>query len=231
MRIDCHFHTSPHSRCSLVSPKTACEVAVSRGLDALLFTEHGVYWDQDSLDALQSANPKLKLYTGIEIELTEGYHVVAFGARLLDRSVPPLSLSELNRLVAPERDNTFLFVAHAFRYQPYSTPELEQILGCCDGMEMRSINILRDHAVAHPTKLVSADHALYEHSLQAYNLIPVYNSDGHDEDSIGLISNELTGVSPPSDETALARLFKSSHPVELQDRQRLARHALLGLNL
>ena len=229
MRIDCHFHTSLHSCCSFVSPQKACEIAISRGLDALLFTEHGVYWDQDRLDALQSNYPKLKLYSGIEIALTEGYHVVAFGTRFLDRHVPLLSLSDLNRLVAPERDNTFLFVAHAFRYQPDPTPELERILGWCDGMEIRSINILRGHAVTSPTKFLSADHALYEHALQAHNLIPLYNSDGHDEDIIGLISNELAGVPPPVDEVALAHLFKSRHPTEYQDRERLARHDLLGL--
>lgn len=228
MRIDCHFHTNQHSCCSFVSPQNACEIAVSRGLDALLFTEHGVYWDQDRLDALQSINPKVKLYSGIEIELTEGYHIVTFGARLLDRPVPQLSLSDLNRLVAPQRDNIFLFVAHAFRYQPFPTPELKRILGHCDGLEMLSVNILRNHAVGHPTKIPSANNALYEGTLQAYGLIPMYNSDGHDEDIIGLIANELTGATPPVDEVALARLFKRNPPTAFQDRERLALHPLLA---
>ncbi len=228
MRIDCHFHTSQHSCCSFVNPRNACEIAIARGLDSLLFTEHGVYWDQDRLEALQSNYPQLKLYSGIEVALTEGYHIVAFGARFLSHPVHHLSLSELNRLVAPERDNTFLFVAHAFRYQTSPTPELEQVLGCCDGLEMRSINILRDHAIERPDKILSADHALYEHYLQAYDLIPLYNTDGHDEDIIGLISNDLPISAPPSDEVDLARLFKRHSPVEFQNRALLALHPLLG---
>lgn len=230
MRIDCHFHTSQHSCCSLVSPRTACQIAVSRGLDALILTEHGVYWDRARLAELQSGNPGLRLYSGIEIALTEGYHVVAFGARFLDRPVPRLSLSELTHLVAPVRESTFLFVAHAFRYQARPTPELERVLACCDGLEIRSINILRNHAVgaAHPTRIVSADHALYEQYLQAYGLIPLYNTDGHDEKIIGLISNELPVSTPPEDEQQLARLFKRHKPIEFQNPALLARHPLLG---
>lgn len=230
MRIDCHFHTSQHSCCSFVTPRNACDIAVSRGLDALLLTEHGIYWDQGRLAELQSSNPKLKLYSGVEIALEEGYHIVAFGARFLDRPVHQLSLSELNHLVAPERDSTFLFVAHAFRYQACPTQELERILGCCDGLEMRSINILRDHAVIRHTKIVSADHALYEYYLKAYGLTPLYNTDGHDEDIIGLIANDLPVSSPPDNEVELAHLFKLHSPVEFQNHVLLGLHPLLGTN-
>ncbi|TVR01355.1 MAG: hypothetical protein EA399_02015 [Desulfovibrionales bacterium] len=228
MRIDCHFHTNLHSCCSFVSPEIACEIAIARDLDALIFTEHGVYWEQERLDALQARYPRVRLYSGIEIALREGYHVVAFGARFLNHPIHHLSLPQLNRLVAPKRNDIFLFVAHAFRYQSFSTPELRGILKHCDGMEMRSINILRGQALISDPKILPENHPLYARTLQAYDLVPLFNSDGHDEESIGLISNELHGVDPPVNEVALAHLFKKQIPIEFQDHDQLSRHVLLS---
>ncbi|WP_045221929.1 PHP domain-containing protein [Desulfonatronum thioautotrophicum] len=228
MRIDCHFHTTLYSCCSFVSPEIACEIAIARGLDALIFTEHGVYWEKERLATLQARYPKVRLYSGIEIALSEGYHVVAFGARFLDHPVHHLSLPQLNRLVAPRRDDIFLFVAHAFRYQSFFTQELQGILKHCDGMEMRSINILRGQALIFGPKILSENHTLYESTIQAHGLVPLFNSDGHDEESIGLISNELQGVDPPANEVVLAHLFKEQTPIEFQDHEHLSRHILLS---
>jgi len=228
MRIDCHFHTTQHSCCSLVSPQQACKLAIERGLDALIFTEHGVYWEQDRLDALQVRYPQVRLYSGIEVALAEGYHVVAFGSRFLDHPVHHLSLSKLNRLIAADRDNVFLFVAHAFRYLSLVTPELEEILRYCDGIEMRSINILRGQAVLSENRILPANLALYERAMQVHDLVPLFNSDGHDEESIGLIANELQGVAAPGNAVALAHLFKEYTPIEFQDWKRLSRHNLLN---
>jgi len=228
MRIDCHFHTSRYSCCSHVSPHRACEIAAARGLNALLFTEHGRYWQQQQLKELQSSFPELKLYSGIEIALTEGYHVVAFGNRLADQLVYSISISQLRELVAVARDDIFLFIAHAFRYQLTAHPDLEQLIEICDGMEMNSINILRGRAMHYQSRIVPANHAVYEQYLRTHNFIPLYNTDGHDEEIVGLISNDLGISTPPEDEVALAHLFKLQLPVEYQNKDLLAKHPLLN---
>ncbi|WP_459939399.1 PHP domain-containing protein [Desulfonatronum parangueonense] len=228
MRIDCHFHSSQYSCCSHVSPQRACEIALSRGLNALLFTEHGIYWSQEKLDELQAQYPDLKLFSGIEIALNEGYHIVAFGIRFLDRQIHLMPLNQLISMVAKDRENIFFFVAHAFRYQPYPLPELPQILKWCDGLEMNSINILRGHHVRQQKSLAPSNHALYQKHLREFKLTPLYNSDGHDEDIIGLIANEFPDPDPPNDEVELARLFKTQRPTEYQNPELLSLHYLLN---
>ncbi|GAB6061049.1 hypothetical protein JCM31598_41660 [Desulfonatronum parangueonense] len=194
----------------------------------MLFTEHGIYWSQEKLDELQAQYPDLKLFSGIEIALNEGYHIVAFGIRFLDRQIHLMPLNQLISMVAKDRENIFFFVAHAFRYQPYPLPELPQILKWCDGLEMNSINILRGHHVRQQKSLAPSNHALYQKHLREFKLTPLYNSDGHDEDIIGLIANEFPDPDPPNDEVELARLFKTQRPTEYQNPELLSLHYLLN---
>lgn len=229
MRIDCHFHTNQYSCCSHVSPQRACALALSRGLNALLFTEHGRYWPEDKLAELQAEFPTLKLYSGVEIALAEGYHVVAFGSRFLEKQTHFMTLPELRGLVAENRGNIFLFVAHAFRYHPYPTIELLSILNVCDGLEMNSINILRGNALTSGARIVPANHARYQKYLRGYGLAPLYNTDGHDEDIVGVIANELSPKTPPDNEVDLVRLFRQEQSREFQNPTLLSQHHLLNV--
>lgn len=228
MRIDCHFHTSRHSACSLVSPERACELALARGLDALLITEHDRYWDKEALATLQAGFPGIKLYAGIEMVLAEGYHVVAVGRRLLRGVAPLLTLAQLEAMLQGCREDVFLFAAHAFRYDPRPLPTLPGVLSFCDGLEMNSINILRGHAVSNATRLQPDNQELYVRHLVEYRLTPVFNTDGHDEAVVGCIANQLDAAGPPGDEIALARLLKTSHPTEYQNRDLLGGHPLFA---
>ncbi len=228
MRIDCHFHTSRLSSCSLISPQRACELALARGLDALLLTEHNQYWDEGELATLQATYPGIKLYSGIEIALAEGYHIVAIGPRLARSHVPIISFGELKTWTREHREDLFLFVAHAFRYDPLPLPTLHRILQFCDGLEMSSINILRGHLIRNDPSLPPDNHCMYLQHLRSYNLIPVFNTDGHDEAAVGCIANELNVATLPGDEAALARLFKSNSPRHYLDPSLLSLHPLLG---
>lgn len=227
MRIDCHFHTSRLSPCSLISPERACELALDRGLDALLITEHNQYWDEQELMNIQATFPGIKLYAGIEIALAEGYHVVAVGPRLVQGFVPILSLGELKALAHDHRDNLFLFVAHAFRYDPVPLPALHRILQYCDGLEMSSINILRGHLEGNNPSLPPDNHPMYLQHLHKYNLIPVFNTDGHDEAAVGCIANELDIPTPPEDEASLAHLLKTRPSVQFSNSRLLSAHPFL----
>lgn len=227
MRIDCHFHTNRFSDCSLVSPERACELALERGLDALVITEHNMYWDDEALVTLQANYPAIKLYAGVELALAEGYHVVAIGPRLVRSAAPTFSLDELRALARNHREDLFLFVAHAFRYDPDPLPSLPRFLDFCDGLEMNSINILRGHMDRANVYLRPDNHVLYRHYLKKFRLTPVYNTDGHDEEAVGCIANELAAPTPPADEAALARLFKAVNPAVYQNLPLLADHPLL----
>jgi hypothetical protein len=228
MRIDCHFHTSRHSCCSQITPERACELAADRGLDALLITEHNQYWDEEALATLQAGFPRIKLYAGIEIALAEGYHVVVIGPRLVQTMAPVISLGQLKAFTGDHRENFFLFVAHAFRYDPTPLPSLPRILDYCDGLEMSSINILRGHLAHNGSLLMPDNNHLYQRYLFNYNLTPLFNTDGHDEAAVGCIANELETGTVPTDEVALARMFKASSPAEYQNQSLLANHPLLS---
>ncbi|HDQ39966.1 MAG TPA: PHP domain-containing protein [Desulfonatronum sp.] len=228
MRIDCHLHTNRLSCCSLIPPERACELAVSRGLDALLLTEHNQYWEMETLATLQAGHPGIKLYSGVEIAMAEGYHLVAIGPQLFRGMVPFLTLGQLKALARDHREDLFLFVAHAFRYDPTPLPTLPKILTFCDGLEMSSINILRGHVVNNGTPMLPDNHALYQQHLLHYNLTPVFNTDGHDEAAVGSIANDLEVSTLPADEVALAHLFKTTCPECFQNQELLADHPLLG---
>lgn len=201
---------------------------MERGLDALLITEHNQYWEEESIAALQGRFPNLKLYAGIELSLAEGYHVVAIGPRLVRGTAPVISLGKLKALTRQHHEDHFLFVAHAFRYDPTPLPSLPRILDFCDGLEMTSINILRGHVSCNDSLLLPDNHVLYQELLDNYGLIPVYNTDGHDEEAVGCIANELGVKTLPVDEAALARLLKSTTPQIFQNRPRLANHPLIS---
>lgn len=211
----------------MISPQRACELAAARGLDALLLTEHNHYWKERDLRRLQASYPGIKLYSGIEIMMAEGYHVVAVGPRLEQGFVPVLSLGELKTLARDHRENLFLFVAHAFRYDPQPLPALHRILYYCDGLEMSSINILRGHVNNDNPSLLPDNHETYLHHLRNHGLTPVYNTDGHDEAAVGCIANEFDLRNPPEDEAALARLFKAIHPAKYTSPSLLSVHPLL----
>ena len=115
LKIDLHTHTSRYSSCSRLSPGALCEIAMQRGLDALVITEHHHQWPAGEIAALQARYPALKLYAGVEISCTDGHDYVVLG---LDGGpyVPhPMSYRRLQSLLA-RHPGAFVFVAHPFRY-------------------------------------------------------------------------------------------------------------------
>ena len=65
LNIDLHTHTRRYSLCSILSPDKLCEVAVARGLNALVITEHHHQWSKDEIAVLQARHPAIKLYAGV----------------------------------------------------------------------------------------------------------------------------------------------------------------------
>ena len=77
MLIDLHCHTTPRSQCSALTPADYVELASSRGLDGVCFTEHDRFWPEDELQELRQKTDLIVL-SGVELTTDIG-HVLAFG--------------------------------------------------------------------------------------------------------------------------------------------------------
>ncbi len=61
MLIDCHVHSCQRSACSQASVERLCALALERGLDALVLTEHHVQWSRTRLGGLGARHPGIRL--------------------------------------------------------------------------------------------------------------------------------------------------------------------------
>lgn len=216
MRIDLHTHTRAHSSCSLLSPDHLCELALIRGLDGLAITEHHHQWRAKPLRKLEKKYPGLKLYSGVELSLQEGYDLVCLCDPGKNLNLPFPSLNQVLSVIRKYRQEVFLFVAHPFRYSDEITPELESILRVADGIEMLSVNTLRHNQERIDGRYQAHNQHIYEQARREFDLIPLYNSDAHFQESVGSVSNILDCPSLPENETELAALLRQTTPVEHQ---------------
>ncbi|MFW5734297.1 MAG: PHP domain-containing protein [Oceanidesulfovibrio sp.] len=220
MLIDCHTHTARHSACSMLEPERLCELALQRGLDALVITEHHHQWSDTELDPLARRFPELRLFSGMEVTVREGYDVVVVGERLEGLGQRLTPVRNLVNAVADRRDDVFLFVAHPFRFSKYFGGKLKRVLDVVDGIEMSSVNIMRGEHVIVNGRYSPNDDDLYARALKGRGLTPVYNTDAHSPDAVGTIMSRYEGE-PPEDVAALARMLKSQHPEEVQNARLL----------
>ncbi len=79
MLIDLHTHTLPLSDDSELTPDELIAHAKSAGLDAICFTEHDAFWNDDEITALCRKHDFLVL-PGVEIN-TEEEHLLVFGLK------------------------------------------------------------------------------------------------------------------------------------------------------
>lgn len=214
MLIDCHLHTRDYSPCSVMEAEELAARAQATGLDAIVITDHHSWWPLARLDALRDLFPGLAIYNGAELTLEEGYDVVVIGPPLAIKPYP--SLKKLRKALASRRDEYFLFVAHAFRWNPAVTAELLRVLPEMDGMEINSVNILRGNARRDNGRYLPINAELYELTREEHQLTPLYNTDGHRLEAVGSIANALSLPRPPEDERALARALREQLPRERQ---------------
>ena len=221
LRIDCHVHTSRYSSCSRLDPDRACELAVRRGVDVLVFTEHCRRWDDADLDTLRRRFPGLTLLSGLEITLVEGYDVVVLGKGVPSVVPFPMRLAELETFLRPLRENLFSFVAHAFRYTDVRDSKLDAVLDVVDGMEMLSVNVLRAGHTASGHGYRSMREELYRAAMEEHRLVPVWTTDSHHETALGTLATELDMDAPPADTAALAAALCRGEAAEYQNAELL----------
>lgn len=219
MRLDCHAHTRRYSACSSLAPDELCRLALERGLDAVVFTEHHHQWTRADLARLEQAHPPLRLYAGMELSLAEQYDVVLIAPPPLLTSAslarPRLHLAEIARRLAPVRQQIFSFVAHPFRYSCAIPQTLQDILHWVDGMEVNSVNLLKYSHVQHQGLVAPANWECYAQALARTPCIALYNTDCHHPSGVGALANQLPGP-PPEDEAGLVQLLRSAPIVQWQ---------------
>lgn len=79
MIIDLHVHTSPLSHDSKLKLSEAIAQAKKSGIDGMCVTEHGTFWDTDSLARL-SEEYDFPLFPGVELSCDD-YHFLVFGLK------------------------------------------------------------------------------------------------------------------------------------------------------
>lgn len=223
MLIDCHLHTSRYSPCSGLEPATACSLALQRGLDALVITEHQMQWTAAELDELQGEFPGLRIYSGLEVSLAEGCDIVIITATRGLTFPYGVSLDMVLRELFSRHEESFLFLAHAFRWTEERSAQMERVLDSVDGLEMNSVNILRPYPDRLDGLYRPKLQRLYESVQLEHKLVPLYNSDAHSPQAVGSLASAIDGSVPPQSETELAALLKLSHPREHQTPRLLRR--------
>jgi histidinol phosphatase-like PHP family hydrolase len=212
LNIDLHTHTSRYSPCSVLSPEALCEVAIARGLNALVITEHKVQWSADEIAALQAGYPSLKLYAGVEISCTDRHDYVVIG--LVERRLWPSMLSYRHlQTVLDEQPWAFAFVAHCFRHSGQEEGMADRRI---DGIEVASYNILaHPQPETGPAKLVRAE--LYHKWRRRMNWVGLYNSDAHARQMVGTFYNRLQMAALPPDEAALVEVLRQVKVQGIED--------------
>ncbi len=79
MLIDLHTHTTPESEDSYLTPDELIVNAKNTGLDAICFTEHDRFWDDEDIAKLCKRHNFL-IFPGVEIT-TEEAHLLVFGLK------------------------------------------------------------------------------------------------------------------------------------------------------
>ncbi len=217
MLIDCHVHTTRYSPCSHLSPYEACKLALSRGLDAIVITEHQIQWKREEIKELQQEFPQLKIYAGMEITLRENIDIIVI-SKNVGLQIPYLiSFEELINKNLFDLEKSFIFVAHLFRWSSEIEFDENIIFPYIHGIEMNSINILLSGFKKIGPFYQSTHYALYEEIKNKWNLKPLYNTDSHSSTTIGLIANEIKSVKIPPDEEELALLLKEKDIYQYQN--------------
>ncbi len=223
MLIDLHTHTSRYSACSVLQPDDLCQLSIERGLDAIVLTEHFVLWSPQERDALQKKYPQLRIFRGVEISVREGYDVICITAEEDLDVVSMLSVLEVRELLGPALEESFLFVAHPFRFSSELTPGLQTVLRNVEGIEMNSINIFKKDPVWSAEGCYPRNKHCYSRAREEYQLIPFYNTDTHHPYSVGGIANYLETDTVPEDEIALASLLRQAPAKERQNPEVIKR--------
>jgi histidinol phosphatase-like PHP family hydrolase len=191
LKIDLHVHTKERSACGQSRAEEMVQAAIAFGLDGLAITDHHRLVPLDCLEELNRKYAPFRVFGGIEISVTEGEDVLVLGVRDSMLEMRNWSYPELFAF-ARKRDG-FLVLAHPFRYHVTIDVDIERYPP--DGIEVHSKNT------------GVCDEPQIRAVLTCLGLLPLYNSDAHHADHVGIYYNRLERV--PRDERELVQILRA----------------------
>lgn len=140
MKVELHLHTKRYSPCAVNTPQDMLLGLISRGYEAVFFTEHDAVWSRRDLTALQKAFPQIRIFPGLEKTIinrgTGSYqHLLILGTNSADYIFMDDAEAILER-AADENLPTIL--AHPFRWEGSSEMLDEGLYP--DALECRTCN-------------------------------------------------------------------------------------------
>ena len=175
MRIDIHVHTSRYSECGRSTPEEMVERAIAEGLEALVFTEHNLFWPAQELAALQRRYPQILLLRGAEFTSAEGEDFLVYGAISEELIAIRRDAEALTRRV--QALGGAVIIAHPYRYH-------SDVPAWLDATPVDAVEVMSNNIFAH-----TADKACALAERLARPVVAT--SDGHHVDALGLYALEL----------------------------------------
>jgi len=177
MRYDLHTHTAEYSPCSAITADELCRLAPALGIDGIALTEHDLWRPQGELAALRESHPELTIFDGMERSCREGHFLVFLPEETgLHAAMPPDTVHALSAWTR-ERGGLLIW-AHPFRFESRRIPFWLSTVPI-DGIEVISSNM--DLQLSELAESVATE----------YGILPFFNSDAHEAESVGRYWNEF----------------------------------------
>lgn len=197
MKIDLHVHASERSGCSSASEEDQVRKAIELGLDALVFTDHGLLMPEERAKELNDKYAPFRIFRGIEIgilfshdERYEDFLVLGVYDPILEKR--KWEYKDLYKFVDDNRG--YIAIAHPYRYRD----ETVDLKGCLP------------HAVElYSSKLEDGKHEKRIELAKKWNCHLIANSDSHETETVGVYYNELFDI--PKNEKELIEILKKGH--------------------
>lgn len=201
MKIDLHCHSCEYSPCSPISAERMVEGAIKYGLDAIAFTNHDQFVEEQHLTDLREKYPSIRIFNGIEVSVGQE-HIVCIGPVTSDLEAWTGSYEALHKYM--RKRHGFMIWAHPLRF---TKPQIKLAKYPPDALELHSSNTGAD------------DCAAIAEIAEQSNLMMMANSDAHSPDLIGIYHN-IIGANPENEEE-LANALRNHFMGWAGDRQRI----------
>jgi histidinol phosphatase-like PHP family hydrolase len=205
LKVDLHVHAKERSACGRSGEEEVIQAAIAFGLDGLAFTDHHRLVPLDRLDTLNRKYAPFRVFGGIEVSVAEGEDVLVLGVR--DPLLETRRWSYLELFAFVRGQGGFLVLAHPFRYR--------------DRIEVDVERHPPDAVEVHSKNTGVCDEAQIRAVLTRHGLRPLYNSDAHLAQHVGLYYNRLARV--PRDEGELIEILRAGDYTCHGARERIAR--------
>lgn len=175
MLIDMHVHTTRYSKCSRMAAESMAERARTVGLDGIVITEHDVFWSDDEIETFRENYPDLTILRGVEVSASGGIDILVYGLTQMhgmERGMTPQEVVEI-----AHANGGVAIWAHPLRKNLAPAPDLLEIP--FDALECQSLNI------------DSLELDLHHDVAKRMGTVPCYNSDAHDETTLGAYATDF----------------------------------------